>query len=68
MKLGDRFKVKGGKVHVWEHDSYMHGVAFCGNVYWSKVDTATAEPVTCAHCLRKLGKIKTIATLAGVAR
>jgi hypothetical protein len=66
MKLGDRFKVKGGKVHVWERNTYMAGEAYCGIGHDSGHDTKTREPVTCAHCLRKLGKIKTVATMAGV--
>jgi hypothetical protein len=65
MKLGDRFKVKGGKVHCVVDSWYW--TAFCGLYASDMVGvTDTREPVTCGHCLRKLGKIRTVATVAGV--
>ena len=66
MKLGDRFKVNGGKVHVvleWINS------ATCGAEIWRGYNSVQAErtsaPVTCHHCLRKLAKIKAIALMAG---
>ena len=63
MKLGDRFKVKGGKVHITAEREWF---AVCGmalGVY----DNTTSAPVSCHHCLRKLDKIKAIALMAGEA-
>ena len=63
MKLGDRFKVKGGKVHVITEMEYT---ATCGVTAWCI--ERTNAPVTCQHCLRKLDKIKAIALMAGEAK
>ena len=64
MKLGDRFKVKGGKVHCVVEKEWT---AVCGLPAYLK-DKPTSEPVTCQHCLRKLDKIKAIALMAGGAK
>ena len=60
MKQGDRFKVKGGKVHCVGE---WYGMSFC-YLDSFRTDKPTNAPVTCAHCLRKLAKIKAIATMA----
>ena len=63
MKLGDRFQAKGGKVHVcgdWG--------AMCGQFIYHADVIKVSAPVSCKNCLRKLAKIRTIATLARVAK
>ena len=64
MKLGDRFKVKGGKVHVVACYKWF---TVCG-IALGVFDRTTSAPVTCQHCLRKLDKIKAIALIAGEAK